>query len=299
MGNLITALDIVEVGGVRIVVENADFKERASFDEPNAQTPEQHRDIALPGALYSVGSFTTRVSGSGAAGTAPFDGPLIKAAGMTETINAGTSVVYTRDPTMAGTKVDIDYWRGNALLVALANCVVRPEWVIEPNKAMRCNWQVHGTYTEPSSGSSTGVLTTAAARAPVCKGLAITIGGITIKLKRLVITIPNQWEEPDEDACGSHGIINPSIYERAFHVDATIRAQLPATSNWWNNLTGKTKMALSAVLGSDAGNILTVTADLYFREQIDPSQAAGRHEITLPLAVSYAAGDTGLTLTYT
>ncbi len=48
----------------------------------------------LPAAIRSEVSFTVELAGSGAAGTAPKWGPLIRACGFAETVNAGVSVQY-------------------------------------------------------------------------------------------------------------------------------------------------------------------------------------------------------------
>lgn len=48
----------------------------------------------LPTEIYTGIEFTCELAGSGAAGTAPALGPLLRACGFAETINAGVSVVY-------------------------------------------------------------------------------------------------------------------------------------------------------------------------------------------------------------
>ncbi|MVO16853.1 phage tail tube protein [Parasedimentitalea huanghaiensis] len=65
---------------------------------------DQERDLEQPGMsangtiptdLHAAISFTVDLSASGAAGTAPAWGPLLRACGVAETITAATSVAYT------------------------------------------------------------------------------------------------------------------------------------------------------------------------------------------------------------
>ena len=298
MGNLRTALDVIEFNGARHRVRDLEGGPVAGIYSNLAQTPEANRDIPRPGALYAKYSFNTDVAGSGTAGTAPVFGPLLTAAAMSESVLGATSVTYALSPTYATTAVDIDVFRGNALLCSCDSSVSKVEFIMEPNKPMIANWEVIGLYTEPTALSGVAALGTTA-RSPICKGLVVVVAGIPVKLKQLRLAINNLWAEPDEDICGTNGVIAPSIYDRNIEIDATFRTQLPATKNWWNLLSAESKVSFAVNYGATPGNILGIVVDGYYRDTIEPSKAEGRHEMTIKTEMSREAGDTALSMVFT
>lgn len=297
MTNLITALDRVEWDSALHRVTDLEAMPVANIYENTAQRPEGERDINRVGALYSRAKFATQVAGSGTAGTAPFDDLLIQACGLDDAITPGANVTYTLNPAFAHTAVDLSCYKGNSLLVPVSNCCGRVEWVMAPNAPMLANWEFVGTYTEPTSASGAAALGTTA-RPVICKGLVATVAGATRRLKELRINIDNQFEDADEDICGTNGIINPSIYDRNVIITATFRAELPSTKNWWNLLTSESVMEFIAILGTTGGNILNINVDAYYRETIGGGENAGRHETTIVCEMSRVTGDTALTMVY-
>lgn len=66
----------------------------AQLIERNVVLPAFGNLGSIPGSAFVKVDFEVEITGGGAAGTAPPYGALLRACGMSETVNAGTSVVY-------------------------------------------------------------------------------------------------------------------------------------------------------------------------------------------------------------
>lgn len=89
-----TAIDSVVPGDINLLVMDPKFDPKIPLFERNGVNGVFSRFASIPGARMATLSFKVELRGSGAAGTPPAIGKLLKACGMKETINAGTSVIY-------------------------------------------------------------------------------------------------------------------------------------------------------------------------------------------------------------
>lgn len=298
MADLIQSLDRLEYNSLLHRVENLDAGPVAEFYENTGQVPLFNRDITRVGAEYAVASWEQQVRASGTAGTAPGWGAALIACGWAETVVPVTSVTYAPSPTLAFTAIDLDAYQGNKLLFACNNAVgtFTMDWM--PNQPLKFGFTFGGTYEEPSDAVGSASLSTDS-RAPVCKELTITLNGQSFVLKRLQLIANVEITSPDENILGTGGIQNPQIVNMDVVFEADIRTPLVATYNWWNKLTTETKVTLSAVAGSGAGNIITLAGDGYFSDTIDRGGSKGAHEMGLKFRFSDIAADTQVTLALT
>lgn len=83
------ALNAIQTSGVTPALMQGDTLQR------NLDSPNLGGDLTYHVAPYTAIEFRVELAGAGAAGTAPAYGPLLRACGFAEAVNAGTSVVYT------------------------------------------------------------------------------------------------------------------------------------------------------------------------------------------------------------
>lgn len=200
-------------------------------------------------------SLTARVdlAGSGAAGTAPAFGPLLRACGLAETIVAATSVTYT--PINAGFESNSIYInhegtrhiltgaRGNARLIFARNR--RPEiafslmglWVSDSAVAMPALTLTSWKDPQPSTKANTPTYTIDS-QAVVASGLEIDLGMDVAYLERI-----NRQEI--------------QVRERKPKLTTMIEELAIGTKNFMA-MAGAAPVALSYVHGIGAGNICTL-----------------------------------------
>lgn len=98
----------------------------------------------IVGEAYKL-NFKAEITPSGAAGTAPRFGKLLRAAGLTETISAGVSVTYAPHSTHLGESVTIYYWAGGVRHI-LRGCVATVKLPLVAGEMILADVEVTGLY---------------------------------------------------------------------------------------------------------------------------------------------------------
>lgn len=213
-------------------------------------------DEAVVTGSYQMLQFEVELAGGGAAGTAPKYGPLLRACGVSETTNAGVSVVY--GPVSSGFE----------------------------SLSIYCNYDGTNFKLTGARGSVSMALNSKSI--PVLKfnflGLYNTIADLV--LPTVVLTgwqLPvavNKQNTPTFTLHGYSGVMqsmsldvkNKLIYRNLVnHESIQITDRTPdgtvsfestdvATKDWWTTIRGVTTGALQLVHGTVAGNIVQIDA---------------------------------------
>ena len=299
MANLIMALDRVEFDSAGHKVMELDITPKVGYHDNADMMPLPIRDRPQAGALYSNVSFATYARGAGApAGVVPPVDKLLLASGMEGVTVGATSVTYSLTPALTFSAVDIDYYPGNTYLISGNSTVLNPTWTFTPNEPVKESWTGSGTYTAPTDASGTAATVTGALQ-PICKGLTFTVGGKTLNIKGATITLGNAFPDPDEDIAGTNGIQDPELSNREVIYTTTFRLTTVAAYDIFASATAGTKTTLNAIVGSDAGNIITYNMDGYFNVEPDFGNSNGFHDITVSCRMSDESGEDGFTIVYT
>jgi hypothetical protein len=273
---------------------------------PGADTPPSAHTKPQAGAIHSAGVFMTELRGSANTGglKVPPDAVLFKAIALKETLVGGgppatgtTSATYawTGDINLTpGDLVPVSFggiYHGNAEKENCTSAVGNLQLRLEPNSSAICAWSWAGIYAAASEAASTDALETAA-YGPVCKALTISVGGITSRIKRMVFDFNNTDNAPNLDLGGVAGVQAPVLTYS--YPTCTVEIEQPAYSvyNAETNWTAGTKNAISAVLGSVAGNIFTITMDGYLAGFPEAADQAGVRGRGLVFAQATGSGDT-------
>jgi len=218
--------------------------------------------------------FEAEFKGSGAAGTAPEIGPLLRACGMGETIVGGTSVTYAPVSTALESVTMYAFEFGRVRHI-FSGC--------------RGNVSIRFAAGEPVMGSfefvgrlgtttdQTQPVPTINTTVPVAvKGLATTIGGVAnLIVQEYELNLNNQVEVPP-NVNDTDGFGNVTIIKRDPTLSLLMHSELIATiSNLADLKAGTARALASGTLGATAGNRLALTcAQMHYRG-VEPGEAEG------------------------
>jgi len=242
-------------------------------------------------------SVKTHLRGSGSAGTAPRRSPLYKAAGLNETIVSSTSVTYApRSSSFESCAIRAHL---DGLLYNLLGCV--------------CDYELELTAGEPGievfSGKALYALPTDSVivaptfdspNPPIMKGLTMTFGSYAAICEKITLKLGNTIaERPDMNQ--TEGIKGFCITDRDPEGEITLEAVLRAETNadFLSYFHSGTTKALSIAIGSDAGNIATITAPKCYLRAPKLGDRDGVRIFTLPIQIARNAGDDEINISLT
>ena len=181
--------------------------------------------------------------------------------------------------------------------IPCTSCALDLVQTIRPGEPSEMAFTGAGTYTEPTEAALAATLETKA-HPVAAKGLTVTLALETLVLKEIIVRLNNQTNSPNYDVCGTNGVAVPIVTDQ----DPTVEllAVLPAfaTANYFSDFTLETMLAFSAAIGTVAGNICTITGDLYLINY-ELVNVDGVSCIRLTGEHSWAAADTKLTWAFT
>lgn len=244
-----------------------------------------------------TGRLTARVEGkgSGTAGTAPELGKLLRACGFGETIVPATSVTYAPASTGLSTITAARYMDGKRSLIAGARGNVRfggavGEFVIfdfdfigvedtQTDVAL-----ISPTYqtTVPRPLLSTGF--TLQSYSAICRSFSIDMGNVLV---------------PRQDMSKASGHASVYIGNRRPTANFVVEDKLVSVKDWLAILDAGTEGALNIVVGSVAGNIMTINAPKVRITGITPQEDNGLALLSLDAELNMNAGDDELTIALT
>lgn len=212
---------------------------------------------SVPTGLHAKLSFKVEVKGSGAAGTAPAFGAILKACGCAEVIVASTSVTYSRVSKNHGSAT-IYLNIGGVLYKMLGTrgtCTLR----VSAQGIVYLEFDLTGLWTMPVDQAAPVVtLGTQLSAFPQVATTAntptFTLGGTALVLRSFSLNFGNTVSP--RFLIGSEGVIIEKIEEA---MEFTVEAVTLATLNPYQLAQQGTLSALSLVHGTGAGKICTLS----------------------------------------
>ena len=205
---------------------------------------------------------------SGAAGTAPDYGPLLRACGMDETISASTSVAY--DPLTDSHEACSIYWYEDGLLWKLIGAEGNVSLSYTMDEIPVLTFVMSAPYLEPTTVAYPGG-ETYQTQVPIAASSADVISeGGAIKVGSFSADLANAVEE--HYTTGQHEF---TIDDR--QPTLTLTKDSISTIADWTALMGETDVALSATIDGGAGKKITISAPVARREGISDGERGARH----------------------
>jgi hypothetical protein len=279
-----------------MLVEGLTFKPDVEMLERNFKRATLDPLSRVAGKKKGEVTFKVPIKGSGAAGTAyvPF-GAILLAGGFSETISAGVSVTYapiSAKPTgfSSPAKTCTVCFQVDGMQVRLSGCIANVKPVLKAGNFGMLEVSLKGKYEAPTDVALTAA-TYLSTVEPIFQSSAFSFDGIsTFVIDTLDIDCGNEVvERPDSlktDGFGGYlltgrnpvGSIDPELV-------------LVATYNFLTKQTTAVPGSLSAVLGSAAGNITTITCPKAQIISVDMTERNGIAVAKCGLAFNQSTGD--------
>lgn len=247
----VNTTDAIEAYDVALTI-NADMKERAPGNSDLSMFPEERGKTSIEL------KFSTKIQGSGTAGTRSRQDPLFQACGTDSIVVSSTSV--TNNP-ISSSFPSVTMWVYiDGIIHKVVGCVGDIDIDLTAGEFGMINWSFKGIYAIPTDG----VIVDPTFDTPdpeIVKACTFTFGSYAAIIEKLSFKLGNTIaERPDFNQ--TEGIKGYCITGRNPEGSMTVEAILRATSNadFYSYFHNRTVKALSFVLGATAGNILTWTS---------------------------------------
>lgn len=242
-------------------------------------------------------SFAVELKGSGAAGTAPEIGPLLRACNFTETVTPATKVDY--DPNSAnstGESVTIYFYRHN-LRHKVSGCRGTFGFELKAGEYGTVKFDFTGLYQGPvDQNIPVGPVYNATAPARFLSA-AFTIDGYAAIIENLKFDIGNEISRRNS-ANAVTGILEYYIKSRSVKGEFDPEAVALSEKDFWALWANSTRVALSATAGTAAGNKCLITGP---RVQLDMLKYGERENIltfATPVIFTPDAGNDEIKLSF-
>jgi len=239
-------------------------------------------------ASYSAQvSFEVEIAGSGAAGTAPAWGPLLRACGFAETVNASTSVVY--NPISATFPSVYIYLNQDGVLHKMRGCRGDVNLVFNAKQIPKLQFTFTGMYVAVADAAAPTPTYTGFIKPLACNKTntpTFSLHAATSCLEALTLNMRNNVVHRDLIGCES-----VQLTDRRPGGSISFEATLVATKDWWAAITAGTLDDLQLIHGTTAGNIVQVDAPNV--QILDPTYADSDGNVMLNGNLVLTPGSSG------
>lgn len=286
--------DAVQVSSLEITPIESDNVQAAAFQGFLGNST---RSTLVANKRVSV-TFDVELAGSGAAGTAPAFGPLLKSCGLSETISAGVSVTYAPVSASFSSATIYCFYDGTQHKITGARGSVSFNMAAGQFGVMSFNFI--GIYNAPDgtalSGSFTVANQAAALEVNDTNVTTATFHGVTsVRLESFDLALNNELLYK-ETASNKEVIIT----NRAAGGTAVIEAPAIGTTDFFAKAVAVATGASSFVLGGTSGNIVTLNAAQTDITGCSYADTNGVIALSMPyLALPTTAGNNEMSLVFT
>lgn len=242
-------------------------------------------------------TFEVELAGSGAAGTAPAYGPVLKACGLSETVSASTSVTYA--PVSSSFSSVTIYFHNDGIRHKVTGCRGTFELSAEVGQIPVISFTMTGIYNAPTDEALPSPTYANQAAPLIFKNgntSNFSIFSYAGCLQSLSFQIANEVVYRELVGCTKESL----IVNRAPAGDVVIEAPSIATKDFFTIATGSATGSISFQHGATAGNIVTFTTAQADIANPSYSDQDGIQMLNLPyVAVPTSAGNDELSLVYT
>ncbi|WP_027237247.1 phage tail tube protein [Leisingera caerulea] len=265
---------------------------------------DQERDLEQPGMsangtipldLHSKLTLTVDLSTSGAAGTAPAWGSLLRACAVAETITAGTSVEYT--PIVNGQESGTVHISIGGTRYVMLGTRGTAEFMLDAQATPKIKFDLTGLFTLPADTAAPAVdlaswtepLVVSHNNTPV-----FTIGGTALVMKTAKLALGNKVEP--RFLVGAERVL---ITDKSELFETTVEAQQLAAFNPFQMAMAMTQVPVAVTHGTEAGKIASLSLPTAQMQRPGLSQSQGIKEWSLRLVPRAATenGQWSMTLT--
>jgi hypothetical protein len=245
-------------------------------------------------------SFTLEVKGGGTKGTASRLGDALVACGLAEVASAGSSVTYQpSDSTMLSATVYFYELQdaGNCKLHKVTGCKGSVAFNIEAGKIATADFKLQGIAAAPADAAAPAAPTYETTLPPIVESSVFTLNSVALIAQSLKVNLENEVVKRD-DLSSAAGLKGFQITGRKVTGSINPEAVLLATYDIRADWLAATARALSMVVGSAAGNKVTITAPKLVIEKMDGGERNGINTDELSFVLAGNPGANELVLKF-
>lgn len=252
------------------------------------------RTPVIGGSWFEI-SFITELHASGTKDTAPRIGDLFEACGMKETINSGTSVVYT--PATTGLKSCTIYTYFDGMLHKFKGCVGSWRILIVSGDTAKIEWRFFGKYEVPTDTALPGSVTYDTPTPPSVVSAAFLYDSGSLEVQQLEIDLAAiVARRPSvNEATGIKGFTTVGREPKGSFNPEVV---LLATYDFWTVWRNSTTKAISINIGSVEGNKWTISLPKVVLDTPAYGDRDGIRTFELPFIISRNSGDDEISLSH-
>ncbi len=251
----------------------------------------------LRGVKSIEASFKTEMKGTGAPGALPawgWEGVLLRACGMSETVTGGADIVYA--PVSADFASCTLYVYRDRLFHKVTGCRGSFRIAAEAGKPCLVEWKFKGLYQAPEDASAASPVL-GNLLPPAATGAALAIGGFGPVAQKIELDIANVLATRKSIAApdGMAGFeITGRKPQGSFDPEAAAVSAHPFWSHWEN----AEPLAFSLQVGSAGGNSFRIDAPALQYREIADSDRDGITVYQVPFSLASTGGDDEFTIAF-
>lgn len=280
-----------------ILVENPSWSlEGLRMVERNNVKASIATDQQLYGGTLKSISFDVELKGSGAAGTAPEVGVLLRACGLDETVVVSTSVTY--QPISTGFESITLYYYQDGVRHILTGCRGNVSFNLEAGGKGMASF----SFTGHDDGLTDISMITPAYDStvpPVNISVPFAIGGYSAVIAALSFDLSNTLATPP-DMSATDGYSQVYLTKRDPNGSFDPEMTTVAVNDWLGQLKAGTTMALdTGVIGATAGNRYRVQMPATYYRELAPGDRDGVRTLDTTFGAAESAGDDEVSIQFT
>jgi hypothetical protein len=286
--------DAVQVTNLEVTPIESDNVQAASYQGFLGNST---RGTLVANKRVSV-TFDVELAGSGAAGTAPAFGPLLKSCGLSETTSSGVSVTYAPVSSSFSSATIYCFYDGTRHKITGARGTV--SFNLTAGQFAVASFQFIGIYNAPDDTAVSGSFTVANQAAAIevndTNMTTATFHGVTsARIESFDLALNNELLYK-ETASNKEVLIT----NRAPGGTAVIEAPAVGTTDFFAKAVAAATGSTSLVLGATAGNIVTLNAAQTDITGCSYADTNGVIALSMPyLALPTTAGNNEASLVFT
>jgi hypothetical protein len=280
-----------------IAVFNPSFKPNTEIGERPNVSSSLSRWASIAGARSAVVEFDVELKGSGAAGTAPALGKLLKCCGFGETVVASTSVTYL--PASSGIS--------SMSLALYVDGMIYKIWGARGDVSLKLEkgkpGVLHFVFTGADYSVLDGALLSSGVSYESTKPIPFMNAAFSLDSYAALV-------ESLEFKMNNEVVLRPDVNTISGHKSAVIAGRKPtlsldpelvlvATYDFFTKLKTHNEGALTCALTGSAGNICTITAPKVQYTAVNPADRNGVMSLGIDCQLNRNSGDDELSIAFT
>jgi hypothetical protein len=253
------------------------------------------------GKRWTEVSFDLELKGGGTRGTAARIGDLLEACSMAETASAGSSVTYT--PTSSSQKSITIYVYDNdsasAVLHKITGAVGSFTLKVSAGQYGVLSFTFKGIYNTPTDVAIPSAPTYESTIPPIVESASFTLNSdADLIIQELSLDLANDIAVRD-DISSANGIKAFQITNRNPKGNFNPEALLIAGYPFWADWVASAQRALSLVIGTVSGNIITITAPKVTLDNISDGDRERVLTREIPFTLGQSVGNDEISIKFT